>query len=81
MYKRFVSFFNPEILEVSNETILAWEGCVSNEDEVVLVDRPKGVKVKFYNFKGKEVDLVCEGLLARIFLHEIDHLNGITMED
>ena len=47
MYKKFVTFYNPEIIQVSDETIMAWEGCLSNEEEVVLVERPKTIKVRF----------------------------------
>ena len=67
MYKKFVSFYNPEIIEVTDEKILAWEGCISNEEEVVLVERPKGIKARFLNFKGVQIDLVCDGLMSRIF--------------
>ena len=67
MYKKFVTFYNPEIVEVSPENIKLWEGCLSNEDEIVLIERPKAIKVKFLNFKGNDSMLVCEGLMARIF--------------
>jgi peptide deformylase len=46
-----------------------------------MVERPKRVKVKFYNIKGAECDLVCDGLISRIFQHEIDHLEGRSMEE
>lgn len=43
--------------------------------------RPKAIKVKFTNIKGSENEIVCDGLLSRIFQHEIDHLDGVDMED
>lgn len=49
MYKRFMSVFNPEIIESSKELCLAWEGCISNDDNIALVERPVKVKVKFWN--------------------------------
>ena len=41
------------------------------------MERPKAVKVQFLNMQGKLNTLQCDGLLARIFQHEIDHLDGI----
>lgn len=80
MYKKFMSVFNPEITESSKDLCLAWEGCISNEDHIALVERPKRVKVKFWNIQGRECDMVCDGLVSRIFQHEIDHLDGRGME-
>jgi hypothetical protein len=45
------------------------------------VERPQQVKVKFNDIRGKEYDLLCMGLMARVFLHEIDHLQGRNMWD
>jgi peptide deformylase len=81
MYKKFMSVFNPQIIDFSLDNCEAWEGCISNSEEIALVKRPKTVKVRFNNIKGTEVDLVCEGLISRIFQHEIDHLNGKAMEE
>ena len=76
-----MTVINPQVLESSEETCDAWEGCVSNTDDIALVRRPKKVKVRFHNIQGKECDLLCDGLLSRIFQHEIDHLDGKTMEE
>lgn len=76
-----MTFLNPQILEYSKETCEAWEGCISNDDEICLIKRPKRVKVQFYNIQGKNCDLICDGLVSRIFQHEIDHLDGKTMEE
>ena len=81
MYKKFMSVFNPQIMDFSVDTCEAWEGCISNSEEIALVKRPKTVKVRFNNIQGAEVDLVCDGLISRIFQHEIDHLNGKAMEE
>lgn len=75
-YKSFQSFINPKILEYSQETSLKWEGCISNDEEFCLVRRPEQVKVSFQDLQGKEYDLICKGLVARIFQHEMDHLAG-----
>jgi peptide deformylase len=79
MYKQFQSFINPQILEASEETCQAWEGCISNTDDLCLVERPAQLKVRFHTIQGKEIDLFCQGLVARIFLHEVDHLRGQVM--
>ena len=75
-----MTIINPEIVDRSTETCEAWEGCISNNEDIALVVRPKRVKVKFNTVAGKEIDLVCDGLISRIFQHEIDHLDGKTME-
>ena len=47
----------------------------------MLVERPKTVKLQYTNYQGKLTDVNCEGLLARIVQHELDHLDGKIMED
>jgi peptide deformylase len=79
MYRTFQTFINPKILEYSEEQCLAWEGCISNDDELCLVERPLQVRVSFNNLKGEEFDMLCTGLMGRIFQHELDHLNGELM--
>jgi peptide deformylase len=76
-----MTVINPEIIEASEEKCLAWEACVSENDRIALVERPKMVKVRFQSVKGVEHDLLCHGLLSRIFQHEIDHFEGKIMED
>ena len=66
-YKHFHAFLNPRIVEASNETILAWEGSISNLDELVLLERPAQVKVKFNLIDSKEIEFICDGLVSRIF--------------
>ena len=43
------------------------------------MERPTQLKVRFHTIQGKEIDLFCQGLVARIFQHEVDHLNGQVM--
>lgn len=71
---------NPEIIESSgSETDV--EGCLSIPGKEGYVERPAFVKVKGLNEDGIEVICSGEGLLARDFCHEIDHLNGILFID
>ena len=66
---------NPEILETSGSQTGA-EGCLSLPGKAGIVTRPNYAKVKALNEDMEEVILEGEGLLARAFSHEIDHLDG-----
>jgi peptide deformylase len=66
---------NPEILDSHGEAIME-EGCLSVPDINEKVVRPSHVSVKGVDLKGNEKTIEAEGLLARVFCHEIDHLNG-----
>lgn len=66
---------NPEILETSGEQT-GEEGCLSVPGKSGVVTRPDHVKVKALNEDMEEIELEGEGLLARAFCHEIDHLSG-----
>ena len=57
------------------------EGCLSIPGQSGLVKRPLRVKVKAQDRNGKTFEVSGEGLLARAFCHEIDHLNGILYKD
>ena len=71
---------NPEIVEVASEET-AEEGCLSLPDFYETIKRARQVLVKAITLDGKEFSLECEGLLARAFQHEIDHLNGVLLVD
>lgn len=70
-----VVLINPEIIETSGEQT-GDEGCLSLPGKSGIVTRPDYVKVKALNEEMEEVILEGEGLLARAFCHEIDHLDG-----
>ena len=72
---------NPEIIKSSEETVLGVEGCLSIPGLVGEVERHESIQVKGLNRHGKPVKIKAEGWLARIFQHEIDHLNGILFPD
>lgn len=78
-YKQFQTYVNPQILEFSEESQLLWEGCISNDEHLCLVERPKFVAAQWHNLKGQPVNVMLSGLVARIFQHEVDHLNGELM--
>lgn len=72
---------NPRIVKYSKEKITDWEGCLSFKGVRGSVPRPKTITVEYYNEKGEKVVEKATGLWARIFQHEIDHLNGIVYID
>lgn len=71
---------NPEIVEFSQNTCLMDEGCLSIPETFLPITRAESVKVKYRDLKGKPHIENYSGLTARVILHEIDHLDGITMD-
>ncbi len=76
----YIELINPEITEVSDEQT-GVEGCLSLPGWCGVVTRPNVVKVKAQNREGKWCLYKGEGLKARCFCHEIDHLDGILYKD
>ncbi len=72
---------NPRVVKYSKEKVSDWEGCLSFRGVRGKVPRSKSVIVEYYNEKGEKVVEKATGLWARIFQHEIDHLNGIVYID
>lgn len=78
---RLYTLVNPEITRHSNELVGGSEGCLSLPDYYGDVERYKAVTVKGFTPKGQEMKIKAENWLARIFQHEIDHLDGILFID
>jgi len=74
-------FINPSIVETSQETAKYEEGCLSIPGAWSDVVRPKTVKVQAWNERGRSFTLEAGGLLARVILHEMDHLDGVLFID
>ncbi len=79
--KKVWAIINPEIVKVSPETMMGVEGCLSIPGLVGEVERHAEVHVKALNRHGKPVRIKAKGWLARIFQHEIDHLNGVLFTE
>ena len=75
-----IELINPEIIKVSGEQTDV-EGCLSVPGVNGDVSRPQKVKVRGLDRKGNMVEMEGEGLLARAFCHETDHLEGILFTD
>ncbi len=73
--------FNPKILKFSEETELFKEGCLSYPDLWLNVKRPKSIVVEYQNSNGDTIEAEMDGLVARCFQHEYDHLMGICFVD
>lgn len=78
---KLFTLVNPEITRTSQETVIGTEGCLSVPKLVGQVDRFESITVKGQNRKGAPVKIKAGGWLARIFQHEIDHLDGIVFTD
>jgi peptide deformylase len=75
------SIFNPIITKFSKETIIMEEGCLSVPETYGEVERPEKITIEGLDASGKKIKIKAWGLLARIFQHETDHLNGILFID
>ena len=73
--------FNPEIISSSEDCGTDEEGCLSFPDLWMKIKRPNEITVKYQNIDGDTVTETVRGFLARLFQHEIDHLNGLTIFD
>lgn len=69
--------YNPRIVSVGDETITLEEGCLSFPGLIVKIKRPRNVKVRFNTPNGDTRTEVFHGMAARVFQHEMDHLNGV----
>jgi peptide deformylase len=74
-------FVNPQIVWVSEETVVCEEGCLSVPNIYDEVRRPARARVRAQDADGKSFELDCEGLLAVCVQHEIDHLTGKVFVD
>lgn len=69
--------FNPRIVDASEEKIYLEEGCLTYPNYYVKIKRSKKIKVRFTLPNGHTETRIFDGITARIFQHELDHLNGI----
>lgn len=72
---------NPELSKFSQEMVSGTEGCLSIPGFLGEVERSKTITVKGYNRHGQPLKIKAKGWLARIFQHEVDHLDGILYID
>ena len=75
-----MAIFNPEIVESSGESVYD-EGCLSIPGLYVEIVRPKQVLLRGIDIDGNTVEFESDDFEARLFQHELDHLNGVLMFD
>ena len=79
--KKPLSFINPIIKNISNETSVYEEGCLSIPNTFIEIERPKICEVEYIDINGKKKNLKCDGLLSTCLQHEINHLDGKLIID
>jgi peptide deformylase len=72
---------NPEIEWLSEELVVAEEGCLSLPRVALDVERPLHARIGGLDLEGEEVTIEASGLEARVLQHEIDHLDGVLILD
>jgi len=76
--KPIMCCFNPIIVDTSSEQIYLEEGCLSFPNLIVKIKRPKIIRARYTMPNGETVTNKFIGMTARIFQHELDHLNGVV---
>jgi peptide deformylase len=76
-----INLINPKIGQRNGEEKAVEEGCLSFPGIRVDISRPESIMVSGLNEKGDRVEIKAEGLWARVFQHEIDHLDGVLLID
>lgn len=79
-FTKLVACINPKIVSLSEERDLDLEGCLSFPDLFMKVKRPASAIVEYQTITGEVVERELTGLECRVFLHEYDHLIGITFD-
>jgi peptide deformylase len=75
------ALFNPRVVKTSDEQALMQEGCLSYPGLWLSVKRPSVIEVEYQDSRGNVHEVAMSGLIARCFLHELDHLNGVCFVD
>lgn len=77
----FYAVFNPEITKRSNAKFAMEEGCLSIPGELVEINHSDKLILRGFDRNGKRIKIKADGLLAAVFEHEVDHLNGKLITD
>ena len=73
-----ITCFNPRIIKRYDDNVWFEEGCLSFPDEIINVERPDRIIVKYEDEDKKDHKIKLSGMSARDLLHEFDHLEGIV---
>lgn len=75
-----MALINPEVVH-AGEPVRAEEGCLSFPGLYVQVERPEETRIRYDTMEGTTQEIAATGLMARVLLHELDHLNGVLFID
>jgi peptide deformylase len=75
-----ISVFNPRIVNMGTDEIVYEEGCISYPGLFLKIKRASEFEVRFSGWDGTAGTTMFKGYTARVFLHELDHLDGITFQ-
>ena len=76
-YNDIIVCFNPRVIKRYDDEVWCEEGCLSFPDEIINIQRPDRIVVKYEDEDKKDHKIKLDGFAARVFQHEFDHLNGI----
>jgi len=76
-----ITCFNPRIVKRYEDDVWCEEGCLSFPDEIINIQRPDRIVVKYEDEDKKDHKIKLSGMAARVFLHEFDHLEGIVFTE
>ena len=76
-----ITCFNPRIIKRYDDNVWCEEGCLSFPDEIINVERPDRIIIKYEDENKKDHKIKLSGMAARVFLHEFDHLEGIVFTE
>lgn len=72
--------FNPRIVSFTEEQILMEEGCLSFPNLIIKIKRPRAIRARYTEPNGNVQTVQMDGMTARVYQHELDHLDGIIMQ-
>ena len=76
-----ITCYNPRIIKRYDNNVWYEEGCLSFPDEIINIQRPDRIVVKYEDEDKKDHKIKLDGLAARVFQHEFDHLEGIDFTE
>ena len=79
--EEIITCFNPRIIKRYNDDVWYEEGCLSFPNEIINIQRPDRIVVKYEDEDKKDHKIKLDGLAARVFQHEFDHLEGIVFTE
>ena len=77
---KYTAYYNPVLLDFNERLVEFDEGCLSFPGESYIIKRPDIIEVEYCDYLGNKKKKKLQGIAARVWLHEYDHLEGITFQ-